>query len=312
MKSQSSFVGWLWFGAGGIVMLACLLLLVRLRGEDDPASQVAAKTRRVEVVQRMESDLASASEAEKSAVLATTDTESQAFADQARGATARLEREDGELAQLLKAGGTDAERSLHAEFTASFVELRRIDEEVLRLAVQNTNVKAYALAFGPAAVAVQQMNEALSRLAALPVSARDHETAVLLAFGAETSALRIETLLPPHIAEESDGKMDALEALIATEDGKIRESLDKLAALPALRDAPDLAVATARYAEFTSLKAQILALSRANTNVRSLSLSLNQKRKAMVVCQAELKSLEDAIQARRVAGSTYGPPPKPR
>ena len=135
---------------------------------------------------------------------------------------------------------------------------------------------------------------------------------MLLAFGAQTSALHILTLLPPHIAEESDRNMDALEALMATEDAQVRKSLAGLAALPAFSKDPGLATAMAQYAEFSRIKAQILALSRENTNVRSLSISLNQKRKVMLVCQAALNDLLQAIMAEPIAGVTYGTPVRPR
>jgi hypothetical protein len=135
---------------------------------------------------------------------------------------------------------------------------------------------------------------------------------MLLAFGAETSALRIQTLLPPHIAEENDAKMDALEASMASEDVQVHTSLDGLAALPKLAKDPDLATATARYAEFSAQKTQILALSRENTNVRSLSISLNGKRKAMLVCEDALDALYRATLAEPIAGVTYGAPAKPR
>ena len=62
------------------------------------------------------------------------------------------------------------------------------------------------------------MNDALTRLVTANVAARGPEAALLHAYGAQTSALRILTLLPPHIAEESDAKMDALEVSIAAED----------------------------------------------------------------------------------------------
>jgi hypothetical protein len=260
----------------------------------------------------MQLDLASASEAEKSAVLAVTDEESKTFADQARAASARVVDESRELGELLAAGGAQGETELLAQFTDAFAGFQRTDEDLLALAVKNTNVKAYSLAFGPAAVAIREMNAALTRLLATYAGAPAAKTAIPLAFGAETSALRIQTLLAPHIAEESDKKMDELEASMATEDAEVQKDLTGLAALPKLGSDPDLATATARYAEFGKLRTQILALSRENTNVRSLSISLNQKRKVMLVCQAALDALQKAILAEPIDGVMYGAPPKPR
>jgi hypothetical protein len=245
----------------------------------------------------MQVDLASASEAEKSAVLAITDQDSQTFADQARAASGKVEQERREVGELLTAGGTQGERELLAQVTAAFAEFQHVDNDLLALAVKNTNIKAYSLAFGPAATALKDMNAALARLVAANADSSEAKAMMPLAFGAQISALRIQTLLPPHIAEESDKKMDELEALMATEDTQVRKSLDGLAALPRFSKDPELATATARYAEFSNTRTQILALSRENTNVRSLSISLNQKRKVMLVCQAALSALQQAILA---------------
>lgn len=312
MKTGLSRSGVLWMAVPTVVLLICILGVLRLHGDQDPARQVAFKAQRVDLAGRMETDLASASEAEKSAVLAITDQDSQTFADQARAMSAKVVQESRELGELLTAGGTQGERELLTQFTGAFVEFRRIDDDLLALAVKNTNVKAYGLAFGPAAVALSDMNAALSRLVAANADTPEAKTTMLLAFGAETSALRIQTLLPPHIAEENDAKMDELEARMATEDAQVRKSLAGLAAIPRLSSDPELATATARYTEFREIKKQILALSRENTNVRSLSISLNQKRKVMLVCQAALGALQQAILAEPIAGATYGMPVNPR
>ncbi len=297
---------------GAALMLLFVLVAAHFYKEQNPAEQLAFKARRVDLVGRMQLALASASEAEKSAVLAITDEESQRFADQARAATAQLEQERRELEELLKAGGTQGEKDLLARFSQVFTELQRIDNEVLSLAVKNTNLKAYSLAFGPAADTLKEMNAALSRLVAAHADSPEAKKVMILAFGAETSALRIQTLLPPHIAEESDQKMDALEAQMAKEDKQVRKDLDGLAALPELSGNADLATAVSRYARFTKIKTQILALSRENTNVRSLAISLNQKRKAMVLCQDALNALKQAILEEPVRGVTYGRPARPR
>jgi hypothetical protein len=302
----------MWIAAGAVALLICILVILHLHGGQDPAVQLAFKARRVDLVERMQSDMASASEAEKSAVLAITDEDSRTFADQARANSAKVEQERRELGDLLTPGEAQGERESLAQFSSAFAEFRHVDDDLLALAVKNTNVKAYSLAFGPAAAALDEMNAALSRLVDANTNAPEAKTTMLLALAAETSALRVQTLLPPHIAEEDDKKMDELEARMAGEEAQIRKSLDGLAALPKFNQNPDLTNATARYAEFIKIKAQILALSRENTNVRSLSISLNQKRKIMRVCQAALSALQQAILAEPIAGVTYGVPVNPR
>jgi hypothetical protein len=82
---------------------------------------------------------------------------------------------------------------------------------------------------------------------------------------------------------------------MAKDDGQVRAELDDLAARPELRADTDLASARASYARFSELRTQIIALSRENTNVRSLALSLDQKRKTMLLCQDALYVLQQEI-----------------
>src|ERR1700690_3899994 len=134
----------------GAVILA-LVLVVVWRFRRDPVQQLASKATRADLVGQMQVALAQAAEAEKSAVLAITDEESLTFADQSRAASAEVERDVKDLEQLLATEGTEGERDLLARFSGAFANLQRVDDEVLRLAVKNTNLKAYALLFGPAA-----------------------------------------------------------------------------------------------------------------------------------------------------------------
>jgi hypothetical protein len=302
----------LWMVPGVAMLLVLLLVVLHFNREQKPAEQVAFKARRVDLVGRMRLALASASEAEKSAVLATTDQDSQTFADQARAATTEVQEESRELEDLLKTGGTSGERDLLAQFSQNFAEFQRIDKDLLNLAVKNTNLKAYDLAFGPAADALREMSEALSRLVAANSASPASSQVMRLADDAQIAALRLQTLLPPHIAEESDRRMDELEASMAKDDEQVRKDLAGLAALPDLGGVSDRASAAASYDRFSTIKAQILALSRENTNVRSLAISLNQKRKVMLLCQETLNALQLAILEEPIAGVMYGPPARPR
>jgi hypothetical protein len=295
----------LWMVIGAAILLVVMLIVMHFQTRQSPSEQLAFKTKRVDLVARMRLTLASASEAEKSAVLAVTDQDSQTFADQSRAATAEVERERKELGELLAAGGTLGEKDLFAQFSKVFTDSQRIDNDLLALAVKNTNIKAYGLAFGPAADALKEMDTALSRLVAKSAGSPEAGNMALLAFGAQTAALHIQTLLAPHIAEESDKKMDELEALMTKEDQEVRKDLDGLASLQKLHGDPDLETAASDYARFSEIRGRILDLSRENTNIRSLAMSLGQKRKVLFLCQDVLSNLQQAIQEEPISGVNY-------
>jgi hypothetical protein len=292
MRVRAGIKEVLWMAAGALLLALLALVAHYVQGGSKPAGQAARKAHELGLVTRMQLGLTSAAEAEKSAVLATTDEESQKLADQARADTAAVDRLRGELEALLAQTGTPEEKNLLGQFTESFAEFQRIDKDLLALAVQNTNVKASGLAFGPAAAAAGQMDAALAHLAG------QNANALPLADQARIAAWRLLSLIPPHIAEESDQKMHEMEARMAQEDKQVRQALDGLAAMPGLADSADLKTAIASYDQFSQLKAQILKLSRENSNVRSASLSLNQKRKVMGLCQAALTALHEAIAAQ--------------
>lgn len=294
MNNKPGTQGFVWLVQGAVV-LALLLAVVwyfRTHQAQLLAAQ-ASRAGRVELVGQMQLALASASEAEKSAVLATTDDESAKFAAQARAASAQVERKRQELGRQV--AGTQREVELLSQFSTAFADLQHVDQEVLRLAVQNTNLKAYALLFGPAAETLAQLDAALARVVERRADALDASQATLLADGARLGVLRIQAALAPHIAEASDVKMDQLEAAMAQEEGQVRKDLAGLGALPTLGGDADLATAAASFARYAELKTRILALSRENTNVHSLAMSLGQKRKALVLCLDALDALKRAI-----------------
>lgn len=312
MAIRSGLREFLWMAAGAAVLAAVVGTVMHFRDDRTPSEQIAERSRRAAAVERMSNALGIASEAEKSAVLAVTDEDSKRFADEARAATADVERGRQDLAALLAEGGTADEREALARFSESFADLRRIDDGLLGLAVRNTNLKATALAFGPAADAIGEMTAALDRIVAANTVSADGASAALLARRAEVGVLRLQTLLAPHIAEESDAKMEELERRMAGEDAEVRKGLDGLAALPETGTSADLAAAVAGYARFGDVRKQILSLSRENTNVRSLSISLDQKQRTMRLCREALSALRQAVEDEPAPGLTHGPPARPR
>lgn len=296
-----------WVSAGAAVFIAIILLtIVVLQRDQGTVREFAAKATKLDLVTGMRASLAAASEAEKSALLAARDEDSKSYADASRAATSEVEQKRVELAGLLKEGGSAEETDLLEQFSKAFAAFRKLDEDLLALAVKNSNVKATRLAFGPATEAVEEMAGALSRLVEKSAGWSDASTVARLALGAENAALRIEVLLAPHIAEATDSKMDELEAAMAKQDEAVRAALAELSRLASLRDDGDLARASSSYARFAEIRAEILKLSRENTNVQSTAMSLGDKRRIVKLCEGSLAALEQAILAEAPTGTDYG------
>lgn len=302
MSTKSGSRELIWMGAGVLGLLLLFFAVLSFRAERDPATQIAFKEKRVALVNAMRLALAATSEAQNSAVMATGKQDLLSFADQARAATATLEREHRELEKLVQERRDAHEMELMNRVGQALRDFQKIDKQLLELAVQSSNHKAYSLAFGPAMKLLQEVDGALAQIVAATLeSSSENKVQVLkLASDARISALRTQVLLMPHIAEESDRKMDEFEAQFAAEDQKIHENFAALSALLPPGEKSQMEMATSKYAEFEQLKTQIIKLSRANTDVKAVALALNEKRKSMLACQDALVALEHAIQAEPI------------
>ncbi len=289
----------------GMIMGGVLVALVvaYVRNVHDSVKQNASISERIELVQALRLALAATSEAQNSAVMATREHDSKSFVEEARMENAAFDRGKTKLAELVKQRADKYEVGLMEQVDETFREFQRIDNQLLDLAIQNSNRKAYDLAFGPARKALQEIDEELSNLIAAQgnsVSEKDFQV-LNLANDARIRGLRIQLLLLPHIAEPSDKKMDELEAQIAEEDQGIRKNLELIAKLLSRGDSTGIATITSRYHEFEETRTRIINLSRENTDIRSVAIALNEKRKAMLACEDALAALENAIRSERIA-----------
>ena len=254
--------------------------------------------KKVRLVSEMRVNLNASVEAEKSAVLADTDEVSHAYADQALRLSATVEDARLELGVLIEAEKMGREVDLFREFSACWERFRQIDQELLSLSVLNTNLKAYELSFGSAQKAVKQLEESLYALMNSGVSNDKACGITRLSLQTLSAALKIHALQSPHIAESRPDKMDEIEATIQTQDALVNQSLDALSFLMNPVNKPLIEAAKAAYAEFWQINTEVMKLSRQNSNVRSLALSLGQKRKTTVQCQDALAALEETIQSK--------------
>jgi len=278
-----------------VVLLLSLLVAVLLRQEDAPwlHSAFERSVQKLQLVQAMSRDLLTAAEAEKSAVMAETDEASQVFAEQSLQASHHVEQARRALEPLL--GGNRQEASLFREFSQCWGTLQEIDREVLALAVQNTNLKAFRLSFGPAAAAIRSMEDALTHLMDVGASSPDAVPITRLAAQALMSALNMYALQAPHIAESTATRMEEIEAIMHSHDAQVTDALQRLQTRVDEPGQPLLEAAWASYKDFYTINAAIIDLSRQNSNVRSYALSLGQKRKMAAQCQDVLAALQETV-----------------
>ena len=124
-----------------------------------------------------------------------------------------------------------------------------------------------------------------------------------LAAAAVATVRELQVLQAPHIAEADDAVMARMEKRMATSEAAARSALEALASLVQPASRPQLAAATAALDQFIGVNAQITALSRRNTNVRSLAMSLNQKGKVTGACEDSVRALRDALAKRGFTGT---------
>src|SRR5262249_46790884 len=112
-----------------------------------------------------------------------------------------------------------------------------------------------------------------------------------------TLAVRdIQVLQAPHIAEADDAVMTRMEKEMADLLARARASVKALSEL-APPNAPGIETALKALDEFKTLSDDLVTLSRRNTTVKSLELSLGSMPPLTIVCDGRLQALQDALAA---------------
>jgi hypothetical protein len=255
-------------------------------------------TRKNHVLSQMKADLLRSVEAEKSAVLSESDEESEAFADQSLQAIAAVEANRIEFGKLIEISKNDDEMKTFHEFNRCWTEFQKTEQIVLDLAVQNTNIKASRLSQTEARDDVQRFVHDLSELVVMDAVSGNCRQMVLPIFEAVTSCLHIHYLHTPHIKAASDGEMDQIEAEMKNDKGVVELSLDVLTERAGERGRAALQDARKAYADFIQVTEEVVRLSRQNTNVKSLELSLGKKRAITAECEGILTDLQEVVQSK--------------
>jgi hypothetical protein len=261
---------------------------------------VNAALEKLSAVRQLSADLlvqfTKAADAANRSVMADTDEASVAFAHEAQQAKQAVQHDVDALGPMFQNLGYSDEAVVLQEFARRFAAYDELDRRILDLAVENTNLKAQRLSFGPAQEAAQAFRAALDGVTAAPGKDAWHVKAIVAS--AVATVREIQVLQAPHIAEADDAVMTRMEKEMAASETGARTALATLATLVEPASRAHLAAATAALDKFMGLNAQILALSRRNTNVRSLALSLDQKPALITACEDPLHRLQDALAKR--------------
>ena len=229
-------------------------------------------------------------EAEKSAVLATTDEESQAFALETRNFAAQIDKARGELRQLIVADARRVEIEKLDAFDVAWAEFEHLDERLLPLAVANTNLKAIRLLSRDGTAAIDRFVDGLT---AMQRSVSNPEMIRTLA-AAAVAAQRSQALLFVHIPSADDAEMTRLEQRMHDLDAEVERCLHAARASGQLASEP-LATTSRAWEAYQRLAAEIVRLSRQNSNVISFDVSVHEKRRAMKECLSALAALSAVV-----------------
>jgi hypothetical protein len=233
-------------------------------------------------------------EAVQRSIMADTDESASAFAAEARQASAALEADLAAIEPIVAQIGSQDEVRLVQDTRTAFGNLQELDGTLLALAVENTNVKAQRLSFGPARESADALRDHLDAAVRAAPSAKALR-AQLLAARAQLGVREIQALQAPHIAEAEDAVMKQLEEQMAISESAARAALADLSQLLGPTGAAELGAAREQLDRFAQTQHDLLALSHENSDVRSLAVALGDRRTLTAACDAAATGLQQEL-----------------
>src|SRR3954464_7286801 len=188
------------FAAIGAVAIAIAGSAACNRGSTPVLNQQAEAHR---LASHLHVQFARAADASNRAVMAVTDDASKAAANESGQATQAVEQDAAALRKILDGLGDRDELQQLDSFATRFTQYRALDAHILPLAVENTNIKAQRLSFGPAQDAVAAFRQSTATAGRL-APARSAAAVEALTARATASVLEIQVLEARHIAESDE------------------------------------------------------------------------------------------------------------
>lgn len=281
---------------------ACQLLVVGLllgcSGQDFQAN-LHALLEKQRLAAQLQQSLLAASDAANKSLLAP---DEAAASQQAAAAKAAFEAGAGQLqslSALIDKGNNPKEIEAVKPVVADFKELDAAYAALHGLVARNTNVRAARLSRHEAVQALERLRQALAPILAAPDCA-----AAAQALRAIAAAQAVLILHPLHIDERSAAGMDALEASMNQDDRDARTALTGLAdrAAPSGDGAAQAQAAKAAqdaYEAFWTVHAAIIGLSRENSNIEAIALTMGRKQLLQAKILADLTALAAVIDEKQ-------------
>lgn len=269
-------------------IVLCMALALAGGCSSEPA--MMRQVRKERLIGAIQQKLLESVEAEKSAVLATTDEESQALALEARTFGAEINTMRGELRQIIVADGRREEIEKLDAFDVAWAEIERVDERLLALAVANTNLKASRLLSREGTAALDRFVDGLTEMQRMVTDPEMIRTLTRAA----VAALRSQSLLFVHIPSADDAEMTRLEQGMHDLSAEVERCLGS-ARESGQAELEQLASTSRAWDEYQRLAAEVVRLSRQNSNVISFDVSVHEKRQAMKACLSALSALSAAV-----------------
>jgi len=286
----------------GVGIVLAIILYAVISGYKDNAIPLDNAYKNIvekkKILAQMRIHLSKSVEMEKNAVMATADEEAMDFAGQSRAAAAAVEQDLKTMGALVDAIPLQDEKKLMDEFTTCWAELGKLDQVILELAVENTNLKAASLSREKGAETIRKFEQALEKIIPAYADTPNANQVTGLICRALTAGLKMYNLHGPHIAEASDGNMDRIEARMRAEENEVAQSFAALDTIGGAESREAVSQAKAAFAEFMEVTSSVLKLSRQNSNVKSLELSLGRKRKTAAQCDEILATFQETVQSR--------------
>lgn len=280
------------------IILLCGFMVIGILYKDK-ITPLESELKKIQIVSSLRIHLLEAIEAEKNAVLAITDEASKTYADQTRSASNKVENSRRDLAAIIQQTGTSKEQETVAEFNSCWIEFRKLDEEILELATQNSNLKAQKLSSTQFSREVTAFEKSLRTLIRQDMRGNKPGFITVHSFEAITAILELFALHKEHIEELDDKEMDRIENKMKDHLDTAKKALHELRSIPELKGSAELVNAESAYKHIAEINAEVVRLSRLNTNIKSSELSLGKKRLISAKCQEILGVLQDTIESYR-------------